>query len=101
MEKYVQEYQYCQRCNQQQPKGRAPSGTISANAPFQKLAWDIIGPLPTTSRGCKYLLVVADVFTKYMGKAFLLRSADAESLAMVLVNKVVWQLVVSEGLHSD
>ena len=98
--KFVHECQHCQRRNQRQPQGRAPLGTITADAPFQKLAWDIMGPLPTTPHGSKYLLVVTDVFTKWV-EAFPLKSTEAESLATVLVKEVICRFGVPEMLHSD
>jgi len=32
---------------------------------MERLALDVMGPLPLSSRGNKYLLVVADYFTKW------------------------------------
>ena len=52
-----------------------------------KISWDIMGPLPTSSKGKKYILVVTDIFSKWV-EAFALRSTDAETLATVLVDEV-------------
>ena len=54
----------CQRRNQQVPKSQAPLGTINADYPFQKLSWDVMGPLPTSMKGNEYILVVIDLFSK-------------------------------------
>ena len=35
-------------------------------SPFQKTSWDIMGALPATTRGHKYILVVADLFSKWI-----------------------------------
>ena len=42
----VEKCEQCQRRNQPVPKSQAPLGTINADYPFQKLSWDIMGPLP-------------------------------------------------------
>ena len=99
-ERYVRECHCCQQRNQQPPTSRAPLGTITAKAPFEKLAWDIMGPLPVTSQGSKYILVVADIFTKWV-EAFPLRSIEAETVAQVLVSEVVCRFGVPSKLHSD
>jgi hypothetical protein len=36
-----------------------------SSAPLEKIAMDILGPLPTSARGNKYILVIADYFTKW------------------------------------
>ncbi|GFU73201.1 retrovirus-related Pol polyprotein from transposon 412 [Trichonephila clavipes] len=37
----------------------------NVGAPFERIAFDILGPLPRTASGNKYLLVVIDYFTKW------------------------------------
>ena len=87
IDKWVKECQQCQQRNATQPKRQAPLGTIKANRPFEKVSWDIMGPLPTSSKGNKYILVVTDIFSKW--EAFALRSTETETLATALVNEVV------------
>ena len=52
--------------------------------PFQKVAMDIVGPLPRSSSGNKYVLVLCDYGTRYL-EAVLMRAVDAESVAEELV----------------
>ena len=59
-----------------------------------------MGPLPTSSKGKKYILVVTDIFSKWV-EAFALKSTDTETLATVLVNEIVCRYGVPSGLHSD
>ena len=59
-----------------------------------------MGSLPVTSQGSKYILVVADVFTKWV-KTFTLRSIEAETVAQVLVSEDVCRFGVPNKLHSD
>ena len=85
IENWVHEWQQCQQRNPPQPLPQAPLGTIQATRPIEKLFWDIMGPLPITSRGKKYILVITDIFSKWV-EAFPLRSTDAMTLATVLVD---------------
>lgn len=59
-----------------------------------------MGPLPVSSKGRKYILVVTDIFSKWV-EAFALRSTDAETLATVLVDEVVCRYGVPSFIHSD
>ena len=58
------------------------------------------GPLPTSSCGNKYILVVTDLFTKWV-EAFPLAKTDSVTLAKVLVNEIVCRYGVPRYLHSD
>ena len=61
---------------------------------------DIMGPLPTTESGNKYILVVTDLFTKWV-EAFPLRETSSSTLATVLVDEVISRFGVPNVLHSD
>ncbi len=41
----------CQRRNPPPSKPRAPLRTITANYPFEKITWNIMGPLPASEKG--------------------------------------------------
>ena len=90
----------CQQCNPQKPQQHAPLGTITASYPFEKVSWDIVGPLPTTAAGNKYILVVTDIFSKWT-EAFPFHSTDSATLAIILVNEVICWYGVPSVLHSD
>ncbi|KFM66588.1 hypothetical protein X975_14118, partial [Stegodyphus mimosarum] len=36
-----------------------------ANRPIERIAMDIVGPLPMTLSGHKYILVITDYFTRW------------------------------------
>ena len=90
----------CQRRNSPVPAPQAPLGTIKSEHPFQRLSWDIMGPLPTTPRGHKYILVVTDLFSKWV-EAFPLAATDSVTLAKILTDEVICRYGVPESLHSD
>ena len=47
IEMWVRDCQECQQRNTPQPKPQAPLWTMKAKCPFEKISWDIMGPLPT------------------------------------------------------
>ena len=75
-------------------------GTIAAVCSFQKLSWDIRGPFPTSSYGNKYILVITDLFIKWV-EAFPLKDTTATTLATTILNKAICRYDVPGGLHSD
>ena len=58
-----------------------------------------MGPLPTSSKGKKYILVMTDFFSKWV-EAFALQTMDTETLATVVVNEFICQYGVPSSLHS-
>ena len=59
-----------------------------------------MGPLPASSKGYKYILVVTDLFTKWV-EAFPLRSTESTTLATVLVDEIACRYGVPRSIHSD
>ena len=53
--------------------------------PFSRMAMDIVGPLPKSRAGNKYLLVLCDYATRYP-EAVPLKNIDAEHVAEELIN---------------
>jgi hypothetical protein len=65
----VQDYvKNCGLCAERKAPRPGPQvlGHIAADAPFDIVAMDITGPLVTTTSGNKYILVIADVFSKFV-----------------------------------
>ena len=54
------------------------------DVPFERIAMDVVGPLPRTSSGNKYVLVICDYATRYP-EAVPMKSVDAEKVAEELV----------------
>jgi len=59
-----------------------------------------MGPLPTSSQGNKYILVVTDMFTKWV-EAFPLQDTTTITLTTILLNDIVCRYGVPSSLHSD
>ena len=74
----------CQKTSPRRVK-RAPLIPLPImDEPFSRIAMDIVGPLPRSRSGNKYILVVCDYATRYP-EAIPLRSIDAEHVAEELV----------------
>ena len=75
-------------------------GSMSAGYPMQIVATDLVGPLPESESGNRYILVVADYFTRWV-EAFPLPNQEAETVATKLVDEVFLRFSIPEQLHSD
>ena len=100
VEEWLLQCQPCQRRNPLQHNPRAPLGTVRAHYPFEKVSWDITGPLPLTVNGNRYILVVTDLFTKWV-EAFRIQATDSQTLASVFVKEIVCHYGIPTVLHSD
>ena len=67
--------------------------------PFSRIAMDIVGPLPKSQSGNKYLLVICDYATRYP-EAIPLRTIDAEHVAEELI-KLFARVGVPQEILTD
>ncbi|CEM31695.1 unnamed protein product [Vitrella brassicaformis CCMP3155] len=65
LRKHTEACQKCQGIRNLLASKRASIQTASAEWPFQKVAMDFIGPLPTSLSGKSFALTVQDTFTKW------------------------------------
>ena len=92
----------CIHCQKSSKKGvpKAPLVPLPVvSTPFQKIAMDIIGPLPQSRSGYRYILVICDYATRYP-EAIPLRSIDAEHIAEELI-KVFARVGIPEEILTD
>ncbi|GFV21297.1 retrovirus-related Pol polyprotein from transposon 412 [Trichonephila clavipes] len=68
--------------------------------PFQRIAFDILGPLPRSSDANNNILVVMDYFTKWP-EAYPISDQEASTVAEVLVQHWISRFGVPLQLHSD
>ena len=82
------------------PRRHAPLGTVRAGSPMQICAVDIMGPLPKSKNGNRYILVLGDYFTRWM-EAYAIPNQEASTVAQKLVDEYFCRFSVPEQLHSD
>jgi hypothetical protein len=96
---------WCQECIQcaqtkSGPRHRAKLQQSPVGAKFDRVAIDIMGELPETCNGNKYILVVGDYFTKWT-QAFALPDQTAQSVADVLATQFFSVFGIPRWIHSD
>ena len=80
--------------------GKAPLIPLPIiSEPFSRVAMDLIGPLPKSRSGHRYILVLCDYATRYP-EAVPLRNIDAEHVAEELV-KVISRVGIPREILSD
>ncbi len=82
--------QLCQSCDECQKTAKGKKQRVPLiplpiiREPFERIAMDIVGPLPRSRTGNRYILVICDYSTRYP-EAVPLRTIDAEHVAKELV----------------
>ena len=82
--------EYCRTCDVCQKMTRQKARRVPMiplpiiEEPFSRIAMDIVGPLPKSRSGKRYILVICDYATRYP-EAVALRFTDAECIAEELV----------------
>ena len=79
---------------------RAPLGKMQVGATLDRLSTDILGPLPVTPRGNRYILVATDHFTKWV-EIMAVPDQTAVTCANKLLNEVICRYGCPLTLHSD
>jgi hypothetical protein len=104
MKKSIVEYcRKCDKCAARKPskqRNRAPLGQYLAGEPMERVAVDILGPLPVTEHGNRYILVLADCFTKWT-EAYAIPDQESLTITRVIVNEFISRFGVPLQLHSD
>ncbi|KAL5011242.1 hypothetical protein ScPMuIL_011676 [Solemya velum] len=93
----------CPQCSvskKQTHPGRARLQDYHAGFPMDRVQLDILGPLPQTRKGNKYILVLIDQFSKWT-EAYPLADQTAESVAEVVVKEFICRFGVPLEVHTD
>jgi hypothetical protein len=90
----------CEERNSQSKKPRAVLKSDPAGYPMEKIAMDIIGPLPTTGKGNRFILVVIDYFTRWP-EAYAMPNQEAHTIAEKLIREWISRYGVMKQLHTD
>ena len=93
----------CIQCNARKGTTKKPKSalkTYTVGSPMQRCAMDIMGPLPPTQQGNKYILVISDYFTKWT-EAYPMPDQEATTVANLLVREFICRFGIPSELHTD
>ena len=76
----------CAKRKGTQKARQGPMKTYGAGSPMERVAMDILGPLPESTKGNKYNLVISDYFTRW-AEAYALPNQEAQTVAEVVVTE--------------
>ncbi|XP_060564385.1 uncharacterized protein LOC132723637 [Ruditapes philippinarum] len=97
---------WCKTCDvcvsQKHPQRKAKAALKQYNvgAPLERIALDIMGPLPRSDEGNKYVLTIVDYFTKWI-VAIPIKNQEAVTVANKFIEKFVSVFGVPKQIHSD
>jgi hypothetical protein len=81
-------------------KGKAEMKIFNVGFPFERVGIDILGPLPRSSSGNRFILVVTDYFTRWP-EAIALKDQKAITVAEALIVQVFSRFGLPYEIHSD
>jgi transposase InsO family protein len=93
----------CEKCQRRKPPNKtkkAPMQVVTSGSPMERIATDILGELPKSNNGNRYILVVSDYFTKWT-ESFPMANMEAATVARIIVEEVVARFGVPGSIHSD
>ncbi|VDI05326.1 Hypothetical predicted protein [Mytilus galloprovincialis] len=93
----------CDKCAMRKTptkKKRAPMAIVETSSPMERLATDILGELPETENGNRYILVVSDYYTKWT-ESFPMPNMEASTVVKIIVEEVIARFGVPSWIHSD
>lgn len=90
----------CSRNKHQIPTKMPMQITTTAKRPFERVALDIVGPLPESLEGYQYLLTFQDDLSKFVG-AVPIKNQDADTVARAFVKHVVLRFGIPESVLTD
>jgi transposase InsO family protein len=99
----VQGYvQNCLSCKKRKAKSTPVplQPVVEATYPLEKLSLDIVGPLPKSDRGNRYILTCQDYFTRFP-EAYAIPDQTAETIARVLVENIFCRHGVPKYILTD
>ena len=75
-------------------------GKVRVGAAMERIGIDVMGPLTTSDKGNRFVIVICDYFTKWV-EAFATPDHCAETVAKILVDHFISRWGLPSSLHSD
>ena len=79
---------------------KAPSLPIPVEGAFDRVAVDVLGPFPPSSKGSRYIVVFSDYLTRWV-EAFPVPSVEATVIARLLIDEIISRHGAPRVLLSD
>ena len=96
----IRSCEVCQAAKHGGTKGPQGRQRLYAGRPWQRVAVDLVGPMPETSRGNRWILVLVDHFTRWQD-ALAIPDATAPVVAATLDERVFCYMGLPEQIHTD
>jgi transposase InsO family protein len=90
----------CQKNKKTKRRPRPPMFHLPVGAPMDRISTDLFGPLPETTDGNKYILLLTDLFTKWT-EIIAIPDATAETCANTILNEFISRFGCPISIHSD
>src|SRR5437588_9873572 len=94
----------CTVCSAHKVEQKAPPGFMAPRAtatrPWQVLCTDLVGPLPRSTKGHVFILVIADIFSKF-ACFFPLRTATASAVSKIFEEQIFLVYGTPQYIISD
>jgi len=97
---FVQKCSVCSFNKKSSKKAKAELGQYISGVPMGRVHIDLLGPLPTTRRNNKYVLMIMDQFTKWL-ECFPLPNQSAETVAKTTVDRFISRFGCPLEIHTD
>lgn len=79
---------------------QGPMKKYVVESPLERIAINIMGPLPESEKENRYILVIADYFTKWT-EAVSIRDEEAATVTSALIDRSISVFGVPREIHSD
>ena len=90
----------CKRRKFPSKRHRGPMKQYNVAAPIKRVALDIMGLLPESYHGIRYILIISDYFTHWI-ESFGMPDQEASTVTDVLVQGLISRFGVPSQFHSD
>ena len=97
---YVAGCKTCTKRKKPSPTKRASMQIVRSGFPIERIAIDILVKLSITNNGNKYILVIADYFTKWT-EALPMPNMEVCTAAKILIENVLCRFGIPKKVHLD
>ena len=97
---FVNACDICARMKKDGKSPRAPLQSYTCGSPLDRIHLDVLGPLPESKQGNKYILVIIDQFSKWV-EAYALPHQGSALIADRLVKKFIATFGIPLEIHTD